>query len=153
MPSVTLIPPGRPPQRRNTSDGINPAKPLCGQTVVITCDISNTGEAEDTYNTGLKINGTTEANRPITLAGGESALVTFSINPKAGSYEIEIGNQKTFLEVAASPSLNNSPGIGLWWILIGLSIILLVAVFLLRRRLGLNRVFGTDISKDESATS
>jgi len=83
---------------------VNPERPSCDQTVVITCNVANAGEVEDTYTTGLKINGTVLASQPITIAGGKSAVVTFSRNLEAGRYEIEIGDQKTTLEVAPLPS-------------------------------------------------
>ena len=94
----------------------------------------NSGETAGDYNAVLKINSMEVSSKSVSIPGGNSASVNFQVTRDAGSYEIEVGGQKISLEFAPEPV--ESSGLGFWWILIGLGIVLVVvlAVVLIRRK-------------------
>ena len=56
---------------------INPAEVYPGVEVIITAQVTNTGDTEDTYTAGLEINGVTIATAKVTIAAGASQPVSF----------------------------------------------------------------------------
>lgn len=48
--------------------------------VTISAEVTNTGDTEGSYTAELKINGVIEATQEITLTGGESQLLSFSVS-------------------------------------------------------------------------
>jgi parallel beta-helix repeat protein len=90
---------------------VEPSKP-----VTISVDVKNRGDSETTYWVKLKINGAVESIENVTLAGGETRSVAFTVIKVAeGNYEIEVdGIGGTFMvEAHVNPSLN-------WPLIIGL---------------------------------
>ena len=70
---------------------VTPEKVRVGETVTITADVANTGEAEGSYSVVLKINGVVEATKEITVNAGFSKEVTFIISKDvAGTYSVEV---------------------------------------------------------------
>jgi len=70
---------------------ISPTEVSRGETIRISVDIVNTGDVMTTYTLTLKINGVVEATKEATLAGGESATVTFEVaRDVAGTYNVEV---------------------------------------------------------------
>jgi len=99
-----------------------------GKQVTITVVVTNISKAGGSYRAELRVNGVIDTIREVMVAAGESITLNFDITRNAGSYEIDIGGQKTHFEVV------NSPGSKFWWFLIALGIVLLVpSVFLLSR--------------------
>lgn len=111
---------------------VTPVEIRPGEAVTITVDVTNTGEKEGSYSVVLKINGTVEATREITLAGSESTSVSFSVTKDTGSYEIEIDGQNVSFEVITPVQVVS------WWIIFviiaGVIIAGLLIFFLLWRR-------------------
>ena len=126
---------------------VSPNQAISGQPVTITCDVTNAGEVGGDCTRVLKINGVAESSKLVTIAGGQSATLTFSVTKDTGSYEIEISGQKAILEVAPAPTQAVSSGIGLWWILIGLGITALAVCIFMSRRGRISEVLGKVIKQ------
>jgi len=94
----------RTPTFRINSLLISPTEVSRGETVRISVDIVNTGDVMITYTLTLKINGVVEATKEVTLAGGESATVTFEVaRDVAGTYNVEVDGLKGAFTVRLSP--------------------------------------------------
>jgi hypothetical protein len=112
---------------------VNPSTATTGESVTISVDVSNTGEVEGSYAAILKINGSLEETKEVTLAGGASTTVTFAVSEDtAGKYEVGLGDQSGEFTVG-------SPGVS--WSIIGgiiaaVVIVGLGATYLLIRRRG-----------------
>lgn len=75
-----------------------------GQEVTISATVSNTGEAEGSYEAVLNINGVKETAKSVTLAGGKSTAVTFKVSrTAAGTYQVELGGQRSQFVVVVPP--------------------------------------------------
>lgn len=80
----------------------NPAK--VGEETAITLSIENVGETADTYTATLVVDGAVYETRDVTLAGGATEPVSFSLSKESpGSYNIEIGGRETILKVWQPP--------------------------------------------------
>lgn len=79
-----------------------------GQSTTVSVDVQNTGDVESSYVVKLKINGAVEETRDITLAGGDTTTVSFTVSKDTpGTYVAEIGGQSgefTVVESATSIS-------------------------------------------------
>jgi hypothetical protein len=89
--------------------GVAPAEVEEGDTVTVTVDVVNTGELEGGYTVTLLVNGAAEAAREITLAGGATTSVTFSLAKDAGSYQVEVGGLMGSFQVTAAPTPTPTP--------------------------------------------
>jgi hypothetical protein len=92
---------------------VTPGEAKPGDTVTVSFDVANTGEAQGSYLAVLRINGIEEDSEEIQLAGGETRTVTFTTSRQdPGSYEIEIGDaalgglSDTFLITDKAASVN-----------------------------------------------
>ncbi len=74
------------------------------QQVTITVKVSNSGDAAGSRTVTLKINGTVEATKDVTVSAGAAQTVSFSISKgKAGVYNVDIDGQTSSFEVTAAP--------------------------------------------------
>ena len=81
----------RPAEFKVTNLSISPVVVKVMENVTISVNITNLGEVEDAYTVSLKINGETEGFKNITLAGGNSTIVSFEIKKDIpGTYEVEV---------------------------------------------------------------
>jgi hypothetical protein len=113
---------------------INPAQIEVGEPVTISAIVQNTGELEGSYTLTLTINGEIEQSTEVTLAGGESKQVSFTVvRNKPGTYAVAIDGLTGEFTVLASTS---SPGWGstYWWIILLLVVITVPVVYLLVMR-------------------
>jgi len=88
---------------------ISPAEVGFEQTVTVTADVENVGDKEGTTTLEFKIDDTVEHSEEVTLAEGESEMVTFTTTRDAeGTYTVEInGLTATFtVQEGALPTLN-----------------------------------------------
>jgi hypothetical protein len=75
-----------------------------GATVFIATQLANTGELEGTHTVTLKINGTTERTKDMTVEGGTEAGVVFSYVPQtAGEYQVDVDGLTTSFTVTEPP--------------------------------------------------
>lgn len=71
---------------------ISPTQVEPGEPVIISVDVKNEGDVSGTYTVTLKIDGTTEATKDITLAGGEIGTVSFTVaKTTEQTYSVDIG--------------------------------------------------------------
>jgi hypothetical protein len=82
---------------------INPAQTKAGEPVTISTIVQNTGDLVGSYEVTLKINGVVEATSELTLDGGASESVTFTVaKEEAGSYSVYIGGLSGSFTVTAA---------------------------------------------------
>lgn len=80
--------------------GVNPKVIKVGEEATVTVNLKNRGEAGGTYSLSLSIDGEVIETRDVTLAGGGTKPVTFSISQDLpGTYSIEIGGLAGSLKV------------------------------------------------------
>jgi parallel beta-helix repeat protein len=83
---------------------ISPTEVEVGETVSISVNVINAGDISGTFTIILKVNGSVEATRDVTLAGGESVVVTFELSKDApGTYEIEVDGLRGTFSVKEMP--------------------------------------------------
>lgn len=81
---------------------ITPTEALVGDTVTITVYVSNTGEVTGTYAPALTINGVTVETKDVSVPGGASETVTFTVvKEEAGTYSIGVDGLTQSLTVKA----------------------------------------------------
>ncbi len=78
----------------------NPSEVEVGQTVGISVTVTNTGDLQGMYTVTLKINGEVEATEEVTLAGGATETVSFTVTENtAGTYTIGVNGLQRALSV------------------------------------------------------
>jgi hypothetical protein len=85
----------------NISDiQVTPASSLPGEIVAVSTMVDNTGGKEGDYTVSLKINGSEEDTKQISLAPGDSQTVTFTFTrQEAGSYTIDVNGLTSSLTI------------------------------------------------------
>ncbi|MFH1032833.1 MAG: CARDB domain-containing protein [Chloroflexota bacterium] len=115
-------PPEQPPvtaEFKLTDLLINPAEVIAGSPVAVSIVLNNTGGSEGNYTVVLKINGTEEDKKNITLKAGEKEAVTFTVTKqKEGSYTVSIDDISGQFTITAAPPAVPEPKPGLHWPLI-----------------------------------
>ena len=113
---------------------INPAQMEVGEPVTISAIVQNTGELEGSYTLTLKINGEIEQSTEVTLAGGESRQVSFTVvKNEPGTYAVAIDGLTGKFIVLISMS---SPAWGdtYWWVILLVAGIIASMVYFLAIR-------------------
>jgi hypothetical protein len=83
---------------------IAPASPYVNQDIIISADITNTGEGSGTYSAALTVNSNTIESKDISLEPNEKQTVTFTYTATvAGSYDIALGELNGVLHVQDEP--------------------------------------------------
>jgi len=73
---------------------ISPATVGVGQSVTITADVTNSGDLEGTHTVILKIDDAVVKNKDVTVAGGATENVSFTVNKDTvGVYQVAVDNQ------------------------------------------------------------
>jgi hypothetical protein len=110
---------------------ISPSQVSVGEYVSISVTVKNTGDLKGTYTVTLKINGTVEAIENVTLAGGATKSVPFSVVENTeGTYIVEVDGLTGSFSVVAPAQLEVS-----WVAIIILLVVAVIAaaVFYLKR--------------------
>jgi len=82
---------------------ITPVEVKVGESVTVSVDVKNVGEVEGTYTVTLKVNGVKTETKEVTLAGGATDTVSFTIvKDIGGTFDIEVGGLTTTLMVHAA---------------------------------------------------
>ncbi len=85
---------------------INPQEPQPGQQIKINIDITNIGEKNGDYTVELVVDGVTKATRRLTLSGGETQTIEFTlIEDKPGIHSLEVAGLSAEFEVAKQKKL------------------------------------------------
>jgi hypothetical protein len=120
-----------PAEFRLSEFAINPAQMEVGEPVTISAIVQNAGELEGSYTLTLKINGEIEQSTEVTLAGGESRQVSFTVvKNEPGTYAVAIDGLTGKFIVIASRSSPAWSGTYWWIILLVVGIIAPVVYFL-----------------------
>jgi len=113
---------------------ISPSKVKIGEAVSISVSVTNTRGVAQTSTVTLRVNGTAEATKEVTLSGGESALVTFEVAKDiAGTYYAEVnGLTGTFvvrsIVTAPQPAEEKTPSPLPWGSYMTIALVVIVAI-------------------------
>lgn len=99
------VPPPPKPAEFVVSDLAVPSEPVvAGSPLTVEVQVENVGELSGTYDAVLQVEGQEVETRELTLAGGESKTVSFSIViDTGGSYEVVVGDTSGTLEILPIP--------------------------------------------------
>jgi hypothetical protein len=79
---------------------MSPTKVATGEKVTIQAEVRNINSETDTYNIPLMVDGVADSRKSVTLAPGQSELLTFELTRNhTGSYKISVSNKESILTV------------------------------------------------------
>jgi len=88
------------PSYEVVSLNITPATIATGETATIEVEVRNVNAETDMYNVPLMVNGVADSRKSVTLAPGQTELLTFELTRShAGNYIISVGNKESTLIV------------------------------------------------------
>jgi CARDB len=88
------------PSYQVLSFNLTPTKAVTGEKVTIVAEVKNINSETDTFNIPLMVNGVADSRESVTLASGQSELLTYELTrSQAGSYKISIGGKVSTLIV------------------------------------------------------
>lgn len=121
--SVRAPPEPPEPAEFEVSDlSVSPSSVEAGDSVTVTVTVSNVGELSGGYSVELYLDGALEDTKSVTLDGGDSTTVTFSVSTEeAGSHTVTIEELSGTFEVEA-------PKAGFPWTYVIIAIVLIAAV-------------------------
>ena len=131
--SFTVLRPPTPAAFALSSLQVSPASVEEGNAVTVTVQVENTGEQSGSTDVELKINDVIEQTKTVTLDGGTSATVSFTVvKDEAGTYTVAVGSLTSSFTVTAPPP----PPDHTWmYVLIGLMVVAAVGYYLYRQRM------------------
>ncbi len=96
----------KPAQFEVSSLVVSPDETVAGSSVMVMVDVANIGEAEGAYTVALKLDGEEVESREVTVAGGETETVSFTVmKDTMGIYNIEVNTLTGDLKVSpAAPA-------------------------------------------------
>ncbi len=109
---------------------ISPAEVQEGETVAVSVKVTNIGEQASGYNVTLWVNNTVEDFQTVTLDGGESTTVSFSLTKDAGEYSVEVDGLNGPFNVTTPPPPPPPPRF-LWEYVIAAIIIIIIVLALI----------------------
>jgi hypothetical protein len=107
---------------------ISPPQAQPNQKITISLDVTNAGEKSGNYSLDLKIDGTVDSNKQVTVAAGTSQTVSFNTTGyAAGRHQVEVAGLSSEFEItsAAQPTSIN------WVFIGGVAATILLALLLL----------------------
>jgi hypothetical protein len=88
------------PSYEVVSLNITPTTIATGEKVTIEAEVKNVNSETDTYNIPLMVDGVADSRKSVTLAPGQSELLTFELTRNhTGSYKISVGDKESTLTV------------------------------------------------------
>jgi uncharacterized membrane protein len=128
--SVTALPP-EPAKFVVTDLGISPTEVEVGKNLIISIKVANIGEQAGSYTVDLKVAGILVESKTVTLSGGESMTVTFTVaKEKAGTYDVEVAGLKGTFTVKEVP-----PPLGLYVIVVAVAMMAIGVATIAYRRM------------------
>jgi len=129
--------PGGPANLSASSLSISPQQVKPGQEVTISINVANTGGETGSYNAVLYINGAVEDSQSVSVAGGTSKNVIFTVTKsKAGVYDVSLAGQSGQFEVVGGGGwFGGGLGLGTGGIIaivVIVIVLILALVFILR---------------------
>ncbi|HEY82864.1 MAG TPA: hypothetical protein G4O01_06195 [Dehalococcoidia bacterium] len=97
--AFAILVPTRPASFTLADLKITPTEIYLGESVSISIQLTNTGDLTGSYEVSLKIDDSVVETKEVTLEGGDSETVSFSLTPnKVGEYSVDVGGlQGTFV--------------------------------------------------------
>ncbi|KXB07115.1 hypothetical protein AKJ54_00725 [candidate division MSBL1 archaeon SCGC-AAA382K21] len=81
---------------------VNSSQVEPGEPVTVSIDVTNTGDLSGDYTIELKIDGTMENSKTVTVDGGKNTTVSFTIEKETSkTYSVEVGNLSQSFEILA----------------------------------------------------
>ncbi|MCW4006110.1 MAG: hypothetical protein NWF04_05895 [Candidatus Bathyarchaeota archaeon] len=97
---TTQAAPAKPAEFEVSNLEVNPGVTESGVPVDISVDVTNVGETSGTYDVELLVDNAAASTQTVTLAGGETTTVTFTLSKNTkGTYNIKIDDQTSTLTV------------------------------------------------------
>ncbi len=123
-----------PAQLSASALSISPQQVQPGQDVTISISVANTGGETGSYNAILYINGVVEDSQSVSVAGGTSKNVIFTVSKsQAGVYDVSLAGQNGQFDVVSTGWFGGGLGTGGIIAIVVIVIALIVAlVFILR---------------------
>jgi len=88
------------PSYEVVSLNITPTKIATGETATIEVEVRNVNAETDMYNVPLMVNGVADSRKSVTLAPGQTELLTFKLTRShTGIYKISVGSKESTLTV------------------------------------------------------
>ena len=113
---------------------IDPTEVEPKETVTISVVVTNVGGLEGTYTVTLKINNIVEATKDVTLVGGATETVTFTVSRDIeGTYSVEVEELTGSFTVVA-PLAPPGPPWAIVIVVLVMAIIVATAIFYVRGR-------------------
>jgi len=98
--TLKVMEPVKPAEFRVISLEVNPGTVKAGEEATVKIDLKNDGDAKGTYPLSLVMDGKVIQTKNVTLAGGATIPVLFTISKDSpGTYNIEVGGLKDVLKV------------------------------------------------------
>jgi len=132
---MAQLPPTPPPAEFELSNlNITPTEVKPGKEVTISVEVTNIGGREGRRTVSLRVNQVLEQTKQITLAPGQTEVVTFAVTrDEPGSYTVEVNGLTKGFTVVAPSWLSKY-----WWITMAVLVAIgLLIYFLSRRKRGL----------------
>ena len=106
---------------------VSPSQAQLNQRVTISLNVANTGSVSGSYSLKLKVDGTMNSTKQVTVAPGTSQPVNLTLTEDtAGKHQVEVAGLSGEFEIieanAIEPSGTN------WWLIIGVTAIILLII-------------------------
>lgn len=119
----------RSPSLNTTLLVVKPSQTVANQPVTITTNVVNDGGMTGSTRVALKINGQIEQTKLVTVGGGSSRLVKFTVTKaEPGTYTVIIGNQRASFLVAEDSASTSVDSGTIVMILLGFLVVAVVIV-------------------------
>jgi len=87
---------------------ISPAQALEGNSVLVSVDITNSGEAKGDFNAKLKMDKALAVMKSVSMAAGQTATISFILDtPAAGTHDVELNGLTGTFSVLTPPVFAN----------------------------------------------
>jgi hypothetical protein len=117
-----------------SSLSISPQQVKPGEEVTISANVANTGGEAGDYNAVLYINGAVEDSQTVSVDGGTSENVIFTVSrSQAGVYDVSLGGQSGQFEVVHTGWFSDGLGTGGIIAIVAVVIVLIVVLFFMLR--------------------
>jgi len=116
---------------------VSPAQVGVGESVTVSATVTNVGEDSGSYTVTLKVDGVAVDSETVTLDGGASTSVRFTVTSEVeGSHTVEVDGLTGSFTATIPPSSPQKPFPWNWVVVIFtvLAIVVLVVFFIIKRR-------------------
>ena len=126
--TFTVEAPPTPADIETSNLTVSPASIQAGEDVTITVDVENSGEESGSYTVEVELDGTVMDSESVTLSGGASTTVTFTVTSETeGAHTVEVDS------LSGSFTVEEAPAAFPWaTIMIGIVVIAVAAYFYLQ---------------------